>query len=117
MEITVIYDGLCEFCERSLTWIQKRVKVSVLPYQSSDVAAFNLTKEQCSQQVYVIAEGATFGGADAIAYLLRHRGNKASAAVITWSGPVGRAGYRWVASHRHTWPVRLASRILARLNK
>jgi len=115
-QITVIFDGQCEFCQQSVTWIQRKLAVTALPFQTSDLAPFNLTKEQCAKQVYVISQGTTYGGAAAIAFLLKRRGNRIQSALITGSGPIGRASYRWIASHRNSIPVKLATRILQYLN-
>jgi predicted DCC family thiol-disulfide oxidoreductase YuxK len=114
--ITVIFDGQCEFCQQSVTWIQRKLTVTALPFQTSDLTPFNLTKEQCAKQVYVISDGVTYGGAAAIAFFLKRRGNRIQSGLITASGPVGRAGYRWIASHRNSIPVKLATRILQYLN-
>jgi predicted DCC family thiol-disulfide oxidoreductase YuxK len=116
-QITVIFDGQCQFCQQSVTWIQRNLVITALPFQTSDLAPFNLTKEQCAKQVYVISAGTTYGGATAIAFLLRHRGNRIQSGLITASGPVGRAGYRWIAGHRNSWPVKLSTRILTHLNR
>ena len=116
-QITVIFDGQCEFCQQSVTWIQRRLVITALPFQTSDLAPFNLTKEQCAKQVYVISAGTTYGGATAIAFLLRRRGNRIQSGLITASGPVVRAGYRWIAGHRNSWPVKLSTRILTHLNR
>ena len=115
-QITVIYDGECEFCKQSVTWIQRKLTVRALPFQRSDLTPFNLTHEQCAKQVYVIAGDATYGGAAAIAYLLKQRGNRLLWLKIKMSGPLGRAGYRWIASHRNSIPVKLATRLLSYLN-
>ncbi len=115
-QITVIFDGQCVFCQQSVTWIQRKLEITTLPFQTSDLSSFNLTREQCAKQVYVIADGTTYGGAAAIAYLLKRRGNRIQSGLITASGPIGRAGYRWIASHRNSWPVKLATRILTYLN-
>jgi predicted DCC family thiol-disulfide oxidoreductase YuxK len=115
-QITVIFDGQCHFCQQSVTWIARKLAVTALPFQTSDVAPFNLTKEQCAKQVYVISQGTTYGGAAAIAFLLKRRGNRIQSALITGSGPIGRASYRWIASHRNSIPVKLATRILHYLN-
>jgi predicted DCC family thiol-disulfide oxidoreductase YuxK len=115
-QITVIFDGQCEFCQQSVTWIQRKLVITALPFQSSDLAPFNLTKEQCAKQVYVISAGITYGGATAIAFLLKRRGNRIRSGLITASGPMGRAGYRWIASHRNSIPVKLATRLLSYLN-
>jgi predicted DCC family thiol-disulfide oxidoreductase YuxK len=115
-QLTVIFDGQCHFCQQSVTWIARTLAVTALPFQTSDVAPFNLTKEQCAKQVYVISQGTTYGGAAAIAFLLKRRGNRIQSGLITASGPIGRAGYRWIASHRNSIPVKLATRILTYLN-
>ena len=116
-QITVIFDGQCEFCQQSVTWIQRKLVIIAMPYQTSDLAPFNLTKEQCAKQVYVISAGITYGGAAAIAFLLKRRGNRIQSGLITASGPMGRTGYRWIASHRNSWPVKLSTRILTYLNR
>ena len=115
--ITVIFDGECEFCRQSITWIQNKLQVDALAFQTADLAPFNLTREQCAKQVYVISDGSTYTGADAIAFLLKHRGNRVQSGLITASGEIGRAGYRWIASHRNSWPVNLATKILTFLNR
>ena len=116
-QITVIFDGQCEFCQQSLTWIQGKLAITALPFQTSDLSSFNLTREQCAQQVYVISDNATYGGAAAIAFLLKRRGNRIQSGLITASGAIGRAGYRWIASHRNSWPVKVATKILTELNR
>jgi predicted DCC family thiol-disulfide oxidoreductase YuxK len=115
--ITVIFDGDCEFCQQSITWIQRKLVVKALAFQTADLQPFNLTKEQCTKQVYVITNSEVYGGADAIRYLLKKRGNRASAMLLGATGNVGRAGYRWVASHRSSWVIRVATRVLCLLNK
>jgi len=116
-QITVIFDGDCEFCQQSVTWIARKLTITAMPFQTSDLAPFNLTKEQCAKQVYVVSQGVTYGGAAAIAYLMKRRGNRIQSGLITASGPIGRAGYRWIASHRNSWPVTLATRVLTFLNR
>ena len=115
--ITVIFDGDCEFCRQSVTWIQHKLVVKALAFQTADLEPFNLTKEQCAKQVYVITDSDVYGGADAIRYLLKKRGNRVGAILLGATGNVGRAGYRWVASHRSSWVIRVATRVLYLLNK
>ena len=115
-QITVIFDGQCEFCQQSVAWIQRKLDITALPFQTSDLSSFNLTREQCAKQVYVVSDGITYGGAVAIAFLLKRRGNKIQSGLITASGPIGRAGYRWIAGHRNSWPVKFATKVLTRLN-
>jgi predicted DCC family thiol-disulfide oxidoreductase YuxK len=115
-QITVIFDGQCHFCQQSVTWIARKLTITALPFQTSDLTPFKLTQEQCAKQVYVISQGTTYGGAAAIAFLLKRRGNRIQSGLITASGPIGRAGYRWIAGHRNTWPVKVATRFLTKLN-
>jgi predicted DCC family thiol-disulfide oxidoreductase YuxK len=115
--ITVIFDGDCEFCQQSLKWIQQKLAVNAIAFQTADLQPFNLTKEQCAKQLYVISGSHTYAGADAIRYLLNQRGNKVSANMLRFTGSFGRAGYRWVASHRSSWVIKVATRVLHLLNK
>jgi predicted DCC family thiol-disulfide oxidoreductase YuxK len=116
-EIVVIYDGLCQFCEQSLIWLQRKLVVQAVAFQTADLQLFNLTREQCATQLYVITSTDTYAGADAIRHLLQHRGNKTAAFLLGVSGNLGRTGYRWVATHRNTWPIKIATRVLYFLNK
>ncbi len=115
--ITVIYDGECEFCRQSVTWIQRKLEITALPFQTADLSVFNLTREQCAKQVYVISDGTIYGGAAAIAFLLKNRGNRFQSTIIESSGPVGRSAYRWIAGHRKSWPVKIATKVLTLLNR
>ena len=114
---TVIFDGECEFCQQSLIWLQRKLVVQAVAFQTSDLQPFNLTREQCATQLYVITSTDTYAGADAIRHLLQHRGNKTAAFLLGASGNLGRTGYRWVATHRNTWPIKIATRVLYFLNK
>ena len=116
-QITVIFDGECEFCRQSVAWIQKRLEIVAIPFQTAELSTFNLTREQCAKQVYVISDGSTYGGADAIAFLLKQRGNRVQSTLITVAGGLGRATYRWIASRRNSWPVKLATKVLTFLNR
>jgi len=115
--ITVIFDGDCEFCQQSITWIQRKLVVDAIAFQTADLQPFNLTKEQCAKQVYVVSDSITYAGADAIRYLLKKRGNRVGAILLGATGNVGRAGYRWIASHRSSWVIKVATRVLYLLNK
>lgn len=88
-----------------------------MAFQTADLQPFNLTREQCAKQLYVITGSNSYAGADAIRYLLQLRGNKTAALLLGASGGLGRAGYRWVASHRNSWPIKIATRVLYFLNK
>jgi predicted DCC family thiol-disulfide oxidoreductase YuxK len=116
-QITVIYDGQCEFCLQSVTWIQRKLEATSLPFQTAELAPFNLTREQCAKQVYVIAGSITYAGADAIAFLLNQRGNKVLSLAIRVSGKLGHAGYKWIATHRSSWPIKAATKLLTFLSR
>ena len=116
-QITVIFDGQCEFCKQSVTWIARRLEITAIPFQTADLSPFNLTREQCAKQVYVISEGNTYGGSDAIAYLLKQRGNTFLYLSIKATGPIARIIYKWIATHRSSWPIKVATKILTYLNR
>jgi predicted DCC family thiol-disulfide oxidoreductase YuxK len=113
-EITVIFDGQCELCKNSVHWVQRRLSITALDFHTAELATYGLTKQQCSREVFVITDHARASGAEAVAFLLTHRGNKFLASFITLSGPLARITYRWIAGHRNTWPVRALSSLLAR---
>ena len=111
-EITVIYDGQCRFCKASLSWVQKRLLVRAVAFQEGDLEKFGLTVKECSKEVFAFYGDQRFAGADAVAFLLKQRGNKAAAFLIKSSGILGRSSYRWIASHRNSLLIRIATRIL-----
>ena len=110
--VTVIYDGECRFCLASLGWLQEKVEFTSIPYQQADLLKYDLTRAQCEQSVFVVTASGNSSGAAAIALLLRLRGNRLLAWAIRISGPLGRAGYRWVASHRGSRLIGLATKFL-----
>ena len=110
--IKVIYDGQCQLCQNSISWVGKKLVITALDFHSTDLAQFQLSTEQCSREVFVITEGKRYSGAQAVAFLLKVRGNRVLSALLTLSGPIGRTGYRWVAGHRNSWPVKVLSRLL-----
>ena len=111
-EIVVIFDGKCELCRNSIFWIEKKLEITALDFHATNLSKFNLTFEQCSREVFVLADAKILSGAKAVAFLLRHRGNKFLSLIITLSGPLGRIGYKWVARNRSSVPVKLLSRLL-----
>jgi predicted DCC family thiol-disulfide oxidoreductase YuxK len=99
-EVVVIYDGKCELCKNSIFWIEKKLKIKAIDFHTTDLTKFNLTFEQCSREVFVLADAKIFSGASAVAYLLRRRGNKFLSLLITLSGPLGRIGWRAIEVRR-----------------
>jgi predicted DCC family thiol-disulfide oxidoreductase YuxK len=116
-QITVVFDGECEFCKQSVAWIARKLEITAIPFQTADLSPFNLTREQCAKQVYVVSAGNTYGGSDAIAYLLKQRGNTFLYLSIKATGPVARIVYKWIATHRNSWPIKVATKLLTFLNR
>ncbi len=114
--IIVIYDGECRLCRSSLEWLQQKMCVTALPFQSTDLNSYGLTSEQCSAEVFALCDDRTYSGSAAIAFLLNKRGNTFLSWLIVRSGRVGRFGYRWIASHRNSLAVRILTNILDRYN-
>ena len=112
--MTVIYDGECRFCRGSVNWLALKLDFAAHPFQSADLATINLTREECAKEVIAIQSGETFRGSEAITILLRVRGNRFLAAFITASGPIGRASYRWIATHRNSALIKFATYLLER---
>ena len=113
-EIVVLTDGECRFCEATLGWMQKKLVVDATPFQKADLSKYGLTYDQCAKALHVVYAGRVFVGADAIAYLLGRRGNYVLGFIVRASGPMGRFGYKWVAGHRNSLLIRLATRLLER---
>jgi predicted DCC family thiol-disulfide oxidoreductase YuxK len=113
----VIYDGECIFCLQCINWASKKLDISSLAFQSTDLTKFGLTLEECRQQVFVIDDDKKYGAIDAVIFLLMKRGNTLLSNFLKLLGPLGSWGYFWVATHRSSLIVRLLGRILARLSK
>jgi predicted DCC family thiol-disulfide oxidoreductase YuxK len=113
-EATVIYDGDCRLCQASVNWLRLKLVIAAEPFQRAHLERFGVTRDECAKEVVVYTTKVTYRGAAAVAYLLRARGNRLASIVITASGPLGRYGYHWVATHRNSPPITLLTRILER---
>jgi predicted DCC family thiol-disulfide oxidoreductase YuxK len=111
-DIIVIYDGQCELCKNSIAWVTKKLVVTALDFHTTELSRFDLSQEQCSKEVFVLHDHIRLSGALAVAFLLKARGNKVMSATIIALGPLSRFGYRWTATHRNTWPVKVLSQLL-----
>jgi predicted DCC family thiol-disulfide oxidoreductase YuxK len=111
-EVTLIYDGACQLCIRSVNWVKKELAVTALDFHTTDLSKFGLTKQECAKQVYVIQGGVKLAGADAVSHLLKLRGNKVLSYLLKSSGPVGRAAYFWVANHRSSPVVKMLFKLI-----
>ena len=115
LDVILIYDGECRFCKASLIWLQEKLQVTAVAFQGADLAIYGLTRSQCEQAVFVVADQKIYSGSSAIAFLLNLRGNTFISRQIERSGWLGQVGYRWLASHRNSLLVRLATRYLERI--
>jgi predicted DCC family thiol-disulfide oxidoreductase YuxK len=115
-EIIVLYDGQCEFCKNCLTWTQKKLAVTAIPYQSADLAKYGLTLDECAAQLYVIRGKKKYGGVKAVIFLLRKRKNHISAFVLKISGALGDRGYKWVAANRSSAVVGVLNKLVIKVN-
>ena len=113
-EIVVLTDGECHFCEVTMAWVEKKLELEAIAYQRADLGFYGLTYEECSQAVHVVHASKVYVGADAIAYLFGRRGNYILGFIVRASGPLGRFGYKWVAGHRNSWVIKVATRIIER---
>jgi predicted DCC family thiol-disulfide oxidoreductase YuxK len=113
-EATVIYDGDCRLCQASVNWLRLKLVIAAEPFQRAHLERFGVTRDECAKEVVVYTTKVTYRGAAAVAYLLRALGNHLASIVITASGPLGRFGYRWVATHRNSLAITLLTRILER---
>jgi predicted DCC family thiol-disulfide oxidoreductase YuxK len=113
-EIIVLTDGQCRFCKATLSWVEKKLDVTAVAFQEADLPSYGLSYEECSKALHVLHAGKVYVGADSIAYLLGRRGNWLLAMAIRLSGPLGRYGYKWVAGHRNSILIKVATRLIER---
>ena len=116
-EIVVLTDGECDFCEATLKWMERKLKVNAIAFQRADLQSYGLNYEECSQELHVLHQARVYVGADAIAFLLHQRRNTLISRFITATGPLGRWGYKWVAGHRNTIFIKVITRLLQRTNQ
>ena len=116
-EITIIYDGDCQFCKNCVIWVQKKLVVNAIAYQVADLNRYGLTVQQCAEQVYAIKGKKKYGGIKAVTLLLRKRKNWLLYLLLTISGPLGAKGYRWVAQNRNSIVVQGLNQLIIKLNK
>lgn len=106
----LIYDGDCGFCTRSV-WLVERlpVRCDVAPWQETDLGAFGVNEARARDEVMWIApDGRVFGGASAVAELLKHCAMPWRLLGWVLSAPLIRTlaalVYRWVAANRSRLP-------------
>ena len=110
--VTLIYDGECRFCAACLAWVERKLEINSTPFQKADLDHYGLVRSECEKSVFLVTKEAKLSGSDAVARLLKLRGNTLLAWILQRSGPIGRLGYRWVASHRDSFIIRITTRYL-----
>ena len=108
---TLIYDGDCAFCTRSVDWATRHFGRTpiITPWQRADLPALGLTQEQCETAVqFVDQQGRVGSGEVAVARLLIYAGKGwqvlGRIMLIPGIRHICGVGYRWVARHRHQLP-------------
>ena len=107
----LIFDGDCAFCTSAVLWLGRVLpaRPPVEPYQWTDLAAYGLTAADGRSRVWLVTGGRRYGGAAAVAALLRHQPSPALR-MIGWIGTLpplswlAELGYRLVARYRHRLP-------------
>ena len=102
----IIYDGECAFCCHAIGWVQRRTASTCLPFQSADLALYQLTSVECAAAVQVISPQGRYAGARAVAEILRQTRWKVLGVALDLSGFLGVLAYRWIAKHRSSQIVR-----------
>ena len=110
----IIFDGECRFCQATLKWLQKSLQVEAQSFQKSNLAPYSLTRAECEKEVIAINSSVIYRGAKAVALLLKLRGNPILAKIF--DSKIGDSGYRWVAAHRNSLPIKTLTLILERIS-
>lgn len=108
---TLIFDGDCGFCTTAVQWLQRSLPhvPATVPFQWAELSRFGLTEEQARSRVWFVTGSQQYGGAAAVAALLRGQPNPLLR-LLGWLGTVppwswaAEAGYRLVARYRYRLP-------------
>lgn len=127
MNLLVVYDGDCGFCERSVHFVHSRLRpssrctIEFVPWQSLNLAAHGLTEYHVARAVWLLRPDGTRDSGAAVFGLLARRsrglwpilGYAMRVPPLSWAAA---GAYRVVAANRHRLPgsatcaVRSASR-------
>ena len=107
-----IYDADCSFCTKSAKWLERHFRddsASIAPWQSLDLAAFELTEADVTTAAWwVDDDGENYGAHRSIARAMRSCGaGIALAGTVIDNPPVSWLAapvYRWIARHRNQMP-------------
>jgi predicted DCC family thiol-disulfide oxidoreductase YuxK len=107
---TLVFDGGCGFCTRSLGWLRVldgRRRLETVPYQRPGVPeSVGATADECATELqFRGADGRRLTGAAAVnAALGVALRTGVPLALYRRTAPVQDRAYRWVAAHRHRLP-------------
>jgi len=110
VDATLVYDGDCAFCTRSVAALGtlRLAEPRIVAWQHADLAALGLTQQQCEHELQWLEDGRRWGGAQGVARLLLASGRlwRIPGALLrvppfSWLAALG---YRWVADNRHRLP-------------
>jgi predicted DCC family thiol-disulfide oxidoreductase YuxK len=107
----LVFDGDCGFCTTAVNFMKERLPgfPATIPFQWADLPALGLTTKLASSRVWFVTTEGKFGGAAAMAAILRTQPNGALR-FLGWLGTVppwswaAELGYRLVARYRHKLP-------------
>lgn len=105
--ITLIYDGDCGFCRRSLAWGQRNLTAfpRAIASSSDEAKEAGLTERQLAESIWIIGTDTPLAAAKAAAFILRMQPNlfwrALGISMSIW--PISRIAesvYFWVARNR-----------------
>jgi predicted DCC family thiol-disulfide oxidoreductase YuxK len=107
----LIFDGDCGFCTTAVDWLSRTLPAmpAASPYQWIELEPFGLTDADASAMVWLVTDGHQYGGATAVAALLRHQPSPVLR-FLGWLGTVppwslgADIAYRLVARFRYRFP-------------
>ncbi|MCI0686056.1 MAG: DUF393 domain-containing protein [Sporichthyaceae bacterium] len=106
----LVYDGDCGFCTRSVRLVERMpTRCEIVAWQFADLDALGATRERAEYEVlWVATDGRVYGGADAVAMLLRDCGGPYVLLGVLIRLPLLRSVARWlyrlVADNRYRLP-------------
>ena len=106
----LLYDGDCGFCTRCARVAERLpVRARLAPWQEEDLATLGTTEARARDEVVLVTEDQqVFGGATAVAQLLRHSRGVWPVIGRIMAAPAVRTlaawTYRWVAANRYRLP-------------
>jgi predicted DCC family thiol-disulfide oxidoreductase YuxK len=107
----LIFDGDCGFCTTAVDWLARILPAMppATPYQWIELEPIGLTESDGAAMVWLVTDERQYGGATAVAALLRHQPSPALR-FLGWLGTVppwslaADLAYRLVARSRYRLP-------------